>query len=181
MRKLQNIVGGNIRQQRLARGLSQQVLAERADLSRRMITLIENGDGNASLATLDRLAAALHVDFATLIAPQGNHKQGAAKPIQVWQGRDRRSHARLLQSCTLPSPVELWTWQLAPGERYDAEPDPAGMREIILVIAGRLDLELSAAKHRLSSGQSIDFASDQPYAYANNGKVVLKFIKNVLR
>lgn len=180
MISLQETVGSNIRQRRQALGLSQQVLADRANISRRMITLIENGTGNASLGTLDRLAEALDLTLAGLVAPN-KENQSSAGPVDLWQGQDRRSRARLLQSCSAHHQVELWSWSLAPGERYDAEPDATGMREMILVTTGHLDLELVQTSHRLSTGQSITFASDQSYAYVNAGTSMLRFIKNVVR
>jgi transcriptional regulator with XRE-family HTH domain len=181
MATLQETVGGNIRERRLALGLSQQVLAERADISRRMITLIEKGTGNASLGTLDRLAEALQITFASLVEINKGGDKTSADPINLWQGRDRRSQARLLQSCPARQQTELWSWSLAPGERYDAEPDVIGMHEMILVITGQLDLVLAQSSHRLTAGQSISFASDQPYAYINAGTALLRFIKNVVR
>jgi transcriptional regulator with XRE-family HTH domain len=181
MNSLQETVGSNIRQRRQALGLSQQVLAERANISRRMITLIESGTGNASLGTLDRLADALQLTFAGLMAENGDDSRASRKPVDLWQGQDRRSRARLLQSCSARHQVELWSWSLAPGERYDAEPDAAGMQEMILVTGGQLDLELAQSTHHLTAGQSITFASDQPYSYANPGTSVLRFIKNVVR
>jgi quercetin dioxygenase-like cupin family protein len=105
----------------------------------------------------------------------------SAGQIDLWQGRDRRSRARLLQSCPTRDHVELWSWSLAPGERYDAEPDSAGMHEMILVTGGQLDLEVTLSTHRLTTGQSITFASDQSYAYVNAGAAMLRFIKNVVR
>jgi transcriptional regulator with XRE-family HTH domain len=156
-------------------------LAERANISRRMITLIENGTGNASLGTLDRLADALQITFTGLIDASKNGDKISADPIDLWQGSDRRSRARLLQNCPTRDHVELWSWSLAPGERYDAEPDSAGMHEMILVTSGQLDLELAQTTHRLTAGQSITFASDQSYAYVNGGPAMLRFIKNVVR
>jgi len=179
MASLQVIVGSNIRGQRQNLGLSQQALADRAGLSRRMVTLIEAGDGNASLATLDRLAEALNLTFARLT--QASDASDRHKPADLWQGKDKRSKARLLESCPARQEVELWSWSLAPGERYDAEPDPAGMRELVTVISGTLDLIIADGTNRLKAGQSASFASDQPYAYVNAGKSMLRFIKNVVR
>jgi transcriptional regulator with XRE-family HTH domain len=179
MASLQEIVGGNIRAQRQNLGLSQQALADRAGLSRRMVTLIEAGDGNASLATLDRLAEALDLTFARLTQAYDAGEQ--SKPVDLWQGEDKRSKARLLASCPARHAVELWSWSLAPGERYDAEPDPAGMHELVTVISGTLHLVVAGKSRRLEAGQSASFASDQPYAYANPGKTLLRFIKNVVR
>ena len=178
---LQETVGNNIRRRRQALGLSQQALAERANISRRMITLIENGTGNASLGTLDRLADALQITFTGLIEASKSGDKISADPIDLWQGSDPRSRARLLQSCPTRDHVELWCWSLAPGERYDAEPDSAGMHEMILVTNGQLDLEVARSIHRLTAGQSITFASDQSYAYVNAGTSMLRFIKNVVR
>jgi transcriptional regulator with XRE-family HTH domain len=179
MASLQEIVGGNIRGQRQILGLSQQALADRAGLSRRMVTLIEGGDGNASLATLDRLAAALNLTFARLT--QAEDCSAQSKPMDLWQGKDKRSKARLLESCPARQEVELWSWSLAPGERYDAEPDPAGMHEMLTVISGTLDLVVVGKTQRLTSGQSASFPSNQPYAYVNSGTTLLRFIKNVVR
>lgn len=181
MISLQETVGANIRQRRRALGLSQQVLAERANISRRMITLIESGTGNASLGTLDRLAEALQLTLAGLVETNQNGSQLSGEPVDLWQGKDRRSRARLLQSCSAHHQVELWSWSLAPGEKYDAEPDAAGMHEMILVTTGQLVLELARTTHHLTAGQSITFASNQPYTYANPGTSVLRFVKNVVR
>lgn len=178
---LQETVGSNIRRHRQSLGLSQQALADRAGLSRRMITLIEAGNGNASLATLDRLAEALQSTFAKLTQAPPGASDRSDEATAIWQGKDERSKARLLESCAAQQQVELWSWSLAPGERYQAEPDRPGMRELILVIAGTLDLELGGAIHRLRAGQSINFASDQDYAYVNAAATMLRFVKNVVR
>ena len=59
----------NVRRLRQTRGLSQQALAERAGLSRRMILAIENQGANVSLSNLDRLVAALGISLSELIRP----------------------------------------------------------------------------------------------------------------
>jgi transcriptional regulator with XRE-family HTH domain len=183
MSNLQQIVGRNIRRRRQMQGLSQQRLADRADLSRRMITLIEAGDGNASLSTLDRLAAALACSFADLIRVDPPAQMGSpvtASTLPAWRGTRPASQAHLLQSASAQDIVELWSWSLAPGDRYDAEADRPGMREIILVTLGKLRLELADDSHLLTVGRSICFPSDQAYAYVNIGRGLLTFVKNVV-
>src|SRR5262245_54925333 len=58
-RKLLKQISGRVRSERTRLGLSQQEVAERADVSRRMLAAIEGEESNVSLATLDRIAAAL--------------------------------------------------------------------------------------------------------------------------
>ena len=60
-------VSENVRRLRRAAGLSQEALASAAGVSRRMLVGIEGGDVNVSLATLDRIAAALGVLFPDLV------------------------------------------------------------------------------------------------------------------
>ena len=58
--------GKNIRDRREALGLSQEALAEKADLDRTYIGGVERGERNATLQTTLRLAKALGVRAAEL-------------------------------------------------------------------------------------------------------------------
>lgn len=61
-----NLLGKNIRKYREAKKLSQELLAEKVDLSREYITRIENGQKNVSLKKLFAIADALGVKFSVL-------------------------------------------------------------------------------------------------------------------
>lgn len=56
---LRERVGDNLRALRNARGLSQIALAALCHCNHRLISTLENGDRNATLATLEMLACAL--------------------------------------------------------------------------------------------------------------------------
>ena len=62
--------GEHLRAMRKARGLSQNELAERADVNDKYLGEIERGDGNPSLEVLQRLAKALGIDLTTLIGDE---------------------------------------------------------------------------------------------------------------
>lgn len=55
------LFGRRLRELRLARNLSQEALAEEANLDRTYISSCERGQRNVSLANIHRLAAALQV------------------------------------------------------------------------------------------------------------------------
>lgn len=61
--------GGAVRSLRLARGLSQESLAEAARLHVTYVSSLERGRRNVSLVNIDRLARALGVDLPGLMAP----------------------------------------------------------------------------------------------------------------
>ncbi len=171
-------VSGNVRRLRLQAGLSQEALARAASVSRRMLVGIESGDVNVSLSTLDRIAAALGVLFPDLVqAPATDRSRINAV---AWVGHHPESRATLLASAPARREVELWAWSLGPGERYVSESDAAGWREMVLVIEGRLRLELADGERRIEAGDFHAFASDQPYAYVNDGDEVVRFTRNVV-
>jgi transcriptional regulator with XRE-family HTH domain len=54
---------------RRAHGISQQQLAEAADVGRALIIEIESGDSNPTLDNLERIARALKTDIVGLFSP----------------------------------------------------------------------------------------------------------------
>lgn len=65
--KLRRIVARNIRQLRLARGLSQEELADLAHLNRNYIGMIEREENAPTVDVLESLAEALGVEPVVLI------------------------------------------------------------------------------------------------------------------
>lgn len=172
-------VAGNLRALRAAAGLSQAEVAERSGLSRRTIVGLEGGDTNVSLAKLSRVAEALNVTFARLV----REPEVAGRPpgkATVWRGAAPESRAALIGAAPGARDPEFWLWAIAPGDRYQAEADPAGWREAILVIEGTLVIEVAGGEETVGEGEFTLFASDRPYAYANRGPGLLRFTRTVL-
>jgi transcriptional regulator with XRE-family HTH domain len=66
--KLQKIFGETVRAERQARKLTQEQLAEKAELSLNFIGNLERGEKMPSLETVERLASALGLKGAELLA-----------------------------------------------------------------------------------------------------------------
>ncbi len=67
MKDLKKIVGLNIRNYRVAMGLSQEELAYRASIHRALIGHIERGERNITLKTLYKIAIALMISPVMLL------------------------------------------------------------------------------------------------------------------
>lgn len=177
-------VAARLLQQRRDLNWSQQDLADRSQVSRRMIGLIESGESNVSLATLGHLAAALGITFSELVgsgeASEAGEEVRPKRGLQLWQGSRPGTRVDLLQSFPASRSVELWKWTIAPGDRYQGEPDLPGYREMLYVIQGSLSLEREEGTQLLKAGDAIAFPSDCPYAFVNNGKGNLVFVLNVV-
>lgn len=85
-----DLLAWNLRLLRTAKGLSQERLAVDAGVARAWVSQLERKKGNTSLDMLDRLAKALEVPVAALLAEP---KPGAPEPQPLPNGRklgDRR-------------------------------------------------------------------------------------------
>lgn len=175
-------LGEEVRRRRKEAGLTVQELANAADLSRRMLTQIELGQANPSLATVDRVARALGTDFAALTRetrpePIAVHAPGSA--AGVWSSA-AGSTASLQVATQQHPPAELWDWTLQPNDRYAAQPDPTGSEELFLVLSGTLTIEIDGMDPvTIRTGGSARLASDRHYSYVNHGKRAVRFVRVV--
>jgi transcriptional regulator with XRE-family HTH domain len=64
----QQLFAANVRRIRLARGLTQEKVAEAADLHVNYVSSVERGERNISICNIERLAQALGVDMAELVS-----------------------------------------------------------------------------------------------------------------
>jgi transcriptional regulator with XRE-family HTH domain len=170
-------VAHNLRRLRTQAGLSQEALAQQAGLSRRMINGVESGNTNISLSNLDHVAAALGVTFVDLVRPPRSPDERLR--TLIWQSDTGASSAVLLGAAPASSQVELWQWTLAPGERYDAQPDGPGFSEMLWVLSGELTLQTDTTR-TIAAGDFWVFSSAQVYSYVNLGAEPLHFVRNVI-
>ncbi|MHB9125781.1 MAG: helix-turn-helix domain-containing protein [Armatimonadota bacterium] len=74
-------LAGNIKQRRKEIGLSQEALAEIAEMSRDYLACIETSRDNPSLSILTRIATALGTDVPALLAEPKAHPQRLEEQI----------------------------------------------------------------------------------------------------
>lgn len=175
-------VGRRVRDERSARGWTLDQLAARSGVSRRMIVNVEAGTSNASIATLLRLATALQVSLADLVADERSDDAVVITTSSgreaLWRGEAGGS-AVLVASADTPDMLELWEWTLEPGERFESEAHRPGTRELLHVIAGRLDLTLGGERRTLRAGDAASYAADVPHSYANGARRPVHFAMTV--
>ena len=176
-------VGRRARDARTDRGWTLDQLAERSGVSRRMIVNVEAGTSNASIATLLRLATALHVSLADLVtgSPQDQRVvvSGTDERKPLWRG-DAGGFAMLVASADTPDMLELWDWTLGPGEAYASEPHRPGTHELLHVLSGRLTLTVDGEVRSLRTGDAASLVADAAHEYRNDGRRPVRFTMTVL-
>ena len=177
-------IGERVRALRTEQSLTVQQLADRAGISRRLLTQVELGQANPSLVGVTRIARALGTEFTDLL-----EGAGATDPVTVhepdhhvlvWSSA-AGSTAHLLESTTRGRSADLWRWRLAPGDRYTGHADPARSQELFHVLAGTLTLVAGTDDRAVTvpAGGSARLDSDRPYAYRNDGARPCEFVRTV--
>jgi transcriptional regulator with XRE-family HTH domain len=158
---------------RADRGLTLDSLAERAGVSRSMISLIERGESSPTAAILDRLAAGLGVTLASLFA---DGARPDASPIArradqpTWRDPESGYVRRNVSPPSYPSPIELVEVVLPAGARvaYDSAGTRAiGVSQQLWVLDGRIELTVGPRRHVLEVGDCLAMRVDQPTTFRN--------------
>jgi transcriptional regulator with XRE-family HTH domain len=170
-------LASNVRTFRKAKGWSLQRLIEESGVSKRMLTLIEKGEANPSVKTIDRIAQGLGVSFGELLSvSEGSQVQVFTSSDFVLKKIDQKGSRTRVLTTLAPRPLELWEWTLAAGASHTATPDRPGSQAILLVLAGELSLETENETHLIRKGSAARFASDQPYSFYAPAKKKVHFV-----
>ncbi len=163
-----HIIGGQIREYRMHRGLTLEALGQATGLSASMLSLVERGKASPSIGSLVAISSALGVHMTDLLSPED---QPPPDPISrkenqpVYhsaQGPERRvlrdDRARGLEVAI--NAYEPGTASAESALHHDGF-------EYGIVIQGRLVVELDGALHRVNRGDLISYDSTRPHRISN--------------
>jgi transcriptional regulator with XRE-family HTH domain len=164
-------VGERLRDIRRLRRATLKTIADRAGVSESFLSQVERGRASASIASLQRIAAALGVSVADLFEP------GGAVTPRVLRKAERPSLAfgilgrKYLLTQRPLQHLEVFVGELDVGGSTGTEPYAHGdSEELFVVLSGHVLLELGGDVHELDSGDSIDYRSSTPHRVTNAGE-----------
>lgn len=166
------IVGRNLRRLRVRQGHSLERLAKQSGVSRAMLGQIETGKSVPTIGILWKIAIALRVPFASLIAAEDAHgtlvlRRASAKLLSSNQGQFT---SRALFPFDSERQVEFYEIRLAPLHREDADAHAPGTRENLVVARGAVEVISGSERPvTLKEGDAILFEADVPHSYRNLG------------
>lgn len=171
------VIGDNVRRLRDQHGMSQDGLADLADLSKGTVVAIEQQRSNPSVATLCALAEALDVGLSGLLeAPAGPlvKVRRADEAITLWT-TEAGSRADLLLGTDPPGAIEVWEWWIQPGDVFRGTAHPRDTVECMRVEEGRLDVTVGDQHVIGAPGDTILFEAHEPHRYAASGDTPVRF------
>lgn len=166
---ISNLVGNKIREIRAMRKMTQQQLANRADIPRATLASMERDDSNPSLAAVYKIAVALDITIDALLAVKNQR-------VTVTRAKDmsRSESGDGCYQATAISPASnahfhQQLFQLDAHSVYHGKPHPPGSEEYLHIIEGEVTLDAAGEEANLSKGDSACFRSNIEHSYYNPG------------
>jgi transcriptional regulator with XRE-family HTH domain len=164
-------IGERLRAIRLLRRRTLKEIAHAGGVSESFLSQLERGRSSASVATLQRLAGALGIDVSDLFAPDGLPRPRVlrrdARQSVLWGHLGRKA---LLTPKPFHS-LEVVAAEFDPGGSTGDEPYTHGdSEELLLVLDGRVHVQLGTDVHDLRAGDSVHYRSSTPHRVSNPGE-----------
>lgn len=163
-------IGASIRALRMGRGLTLDGLAQRADVSRAMLSRIERGESSPTAQLLNKvcggLGTTLSVLFAEAPAPASPLLCRAAQPM--WRDPATGYLRRHVSPPGTGSPIDIAEVEFPPGASvaFDSQ-RLAGMDQHVWVLDGTLDMAVGEEAFRLGPGDCLMMRFGQPILFRN--------------
>jgi transcriptional regulator with XRE-family HTH domain len=187
MSTIEDTAGGalaqRIRGEREARGWSLAGLAERAGVSKAMLSKIERTEASPTAATLSRIATAYGLTLAALFEiPVGTSPRLLrAKDQPLWRD-PRTSYLRRQVFLSSSNPLELVEIEL-PARQEVGFPASAYhlIHQVVWVLGGRLTVMEGATCHELAAGDRVEFDVPSDVVFRNEGAQPCRYVVAVVR
>ncbi|NIC36736.1 helix-turn-helix domain-containing protein [Halomonas desiderata] len=161
---------------RKKRGLTLEQLAAASGVSRSMLSQIERGKANPTLAVTLRIAQAFGMNIGDLV-----DQPWTASRIEVVRGDDasqlfrddRDCRIRTLSPLHMEKNVEFYEVRLAPGARLQSAAHFEGTRELLTVTQGLARVVAGENRCELSPGDSAHYHADLEHVIENCGETEL--------
>lgn len=166
------IVGTNLRRLRKAQGFSLERLAELSGVSRAMLGQIETAKSVPTVSLLWRVADALGVPVATLVATEREPNVVVLRRDQasVLVASEGRYASRSLTQASRSRSTAFFELTFAPGHREAFPPAEIGTHHNLVVAQGNLTIAVGADEPvALSEGDAINFEASNASVVENAG------------
>lgn len=171
-------LGGNIRKYRLDGGLTLEVLADRSGVSKAMLSQIESGKVNPTVATVWKISQGLNIEINLLL-------EGSEGPVRkfhlarkdnhtVLDTDEEGLHIHVLTPVELVEDLEMYLLTFSPGGALRSEPHFPHTEEFITVLSGSVQVQAGDKDALLCEGDFIRYQCDVPHSIENTGETVAR-------
>lgn len=151
-------------------------LASTSGVSRSMLSQIERGQANPTLAVTFRIAQAFGISIGELV-----DQPWASSTIEVVYGDDPNNlfrsdtecKIRTLSPLHMENNIEFYELKIAPKASLSSAPHYEGTKEMITITSGSARILSGETTCTLSAGDSAHYRADLEHSIENNGEMDL--------
>ncbi len=175
-------IAQQVREIRLARAYTLDILASRCQVSRSAISLIERGEASPTAVVLEKLANGLGVPLTQLFdSPQNTQSpQPMVRRTQQaeWKDPETGYIRRQVSPPNWKSPFQIVEIEFPAQSRvtYETSTNSKVVLQQIWVIEGQIDIQLGENFYALQEGDCLAMQLDQPIIYSNPSSKAARYI-----
>jgi len=161
------VLGDRLRELRLRHGMTLRELASAAEVSPGLLSQLENGVTDPSLATLRRLASVFHAEVAALFSEPNAplvHRSRPGERMFLTAPSGQISYERITPG---RGDLEVLRAELEPGDVSAPQRRGHESTECLVVLAGEVVAEVGDDRHVLTAGEALTFDSRLAHRYCN--------------
>lgn len=178
-------IGKKIRQLRLRKKLTQQQIADQCDISKSLLSKIENGQTSSAIATLSKISKALEVPLSWLLEDEEE------KDLVLLREDERQAKVddehmgysyELLANRSRYTGVEPTIVHVTP-KKYNVRKEAYthSHDEFIYILEGTIELSYDGEKYTMQAGDTAYFKGTKPHIFIpvddDGAKVLTLFIE----
>ena len=170
-------IGAKLKGLRQRRGLTQEELADRCELSKGFISQVERDLASPSIATLTDLLECLGSTLKEFFSDDGNEKTVYTRADMFVKEDPDELHGRItwLVPNAQKNSMEPILVELGPGGHTE-ESKPHDGEEFGYVLSGTVTLLTGTTKQKVHAGESFCLHPKTSHSIRNEGKHIAKFI-----
>ena len=170
-------IGEKIKRLRLQRGLTQEELADRCELSKGFISLLERDLTSPSIATLTDVLECLGTDLAAFFTEHAEEKLVFSEDDTYIKedGETLKGTIRWLVPTAQKNEMEPILIEMAAGGATECD-NPHEGEEFGYVLAGAVQIELGDRIVKARKGESFYFKTTEPHRLVNRGRTPCRFL-----
>ncbi|MDF3345185.1 helix-turn-helix domain-containing protein [Acinetobacter pittii] len=175
-------IAQQVRELRLLRGYTLDILASRCQVSRSAISLIERGEASPTAVVLEKLANGLGVPLTQLFdsPPNNQSPQPMVRRTQQaeWKDPETGYIRRQVSPPNWKSPFQIVEIEFPAQSRvtYETSANSKVVLQQIWVIEGQIDIQLGENFYALQEGDCLAMQLDQPIIYSNPSSKAARYI-----
>jgi transcriptional regulator with XRE-family HTH domain len=161
------VLGDRLRELRLRHGMTLRELGVAADVSPGLLSQLENGVTDPSLATLRRLASVFHAEVATLFSEPNAplvHLSRPGERMHLTAPSGQISYERITPG---RGDLEVLRAEMQPGDVSAPVRRGHESTECVVVLQGSVVAEVGDERHVLAAGEALTFDSRLAHRYCN--------------